>query len=209
MSEEQNQPQSTFDWMNDDATFEVTEGIKYDPDHDYTFEITEIKGISGHTSEGKEYRALKITFRDTEQNGTINKAFFYGKITKNNDKPDKSNPLVQFAESLGFRPEIGSNIHPKMFLRVGLKFTARVTPQKDKQGKETNFNEIVFATVKPIGKTPQKKIVHDPDMVAKWQTAINDGKYGSKEVYMAELAKGRVQEIPAFLDACSDGTIKF
>lgn len=201
--------QRTFDWTQ--ADFEVSEGVKFDPEIDYNFEITEIKGISG-IKDGKEWKAVKVSFAEEETGVALNKSFFVGKVTKNRDSPEKSNDLVKFAIALGYKPEIGTKLDLKNMIRTGMKISARVVPQTDRKGKETGFQEINLATVKALGKKAMKP-KHQPidtSLIDKWQAEISKGQYSTKEIYMKELAKtGRTDEIEPFLNACAESQLKF
>lgn len=207
---DENTTQNTFDWMDDNNSMEVVEGIKFDPEIDYPFEIKEIVGKKG-VKEGHEWQAIEVHFAEQESGVVIRKSFFVSpKITKNMDTPAKSNDLVKLAEALGHKPSIGSKIHPKNFLRVGLKITAKVVPSKNKEGKETGYSEIDLTTVRPSGTKAQQKITIDPVKIEKWQKEITDGKYTSKEKYLQNLANtGRVMEVSEFLAAADSGSIKF
>lgn len=208
MAEEE--AQSTFDWMADDNQMEVVEGIKFDPEREYPFEIKEITGKGG-IKEGKPWKAIVVAFAEEESGVVIRKMFFISdKITKNVDSPEKSNDLVKLAEVLGHKPEIGKKIHPKNFLRVGMKVTAHVLPQKRKDGTETGYSEISIASIKPLGKKAQQTVPVNTESIGKWQKEISDGKYSTKEKFMQNLAgTGRVNDIAEFLAACESGSITF
>ena len=202
--------QNTFDWMAEENAMEVVEGIKFDPEADYTFEIKEIAGKSG-VKEGKPWKAIEVHFAEQESGVVIRKPFFVSpKITKNLDTPTKSNDMVKLAEALGHKPAIGTKVHPKNFLRVGMKITCKVLPQKTKDGKETGYSEIALETCRIAGKKAQQTIEVNPEMVAKWQQEIKDGVYATKEKYMQNLATtGRVGEVADFLAAVDGGKITF
>ena len=200
-----------LNWMDDDYGMEITEGIKFDPENDYTFEVTDIKRKAGE-KDGKPWQSLELSFTEAESGVTIRKSFFLNpKISINKDSPEKSADLIKLANALGYKTEIGTKgFHPKNFLRIGLKISARVVEQVRKDGTKTGYSEINIASIRPFGKKAQQSFASDPSDVAKWQKEISDGKYPTKEKYMANLVNtGRATEVGPFNNAVASGEITF
>lgn len=202
-----------LDWMADDYTMEITPGIKFDPEKEYTFELTDIQR-KREIKDDKEKNSLVLSFTE-EESGVVIRQFhnINPKATKNADAPERSASLVKLAAALGYETNIGDKkFHPKHFLRMGMKIICHVVDQIDfKTKKPSGFSEIDITSIRPAGKKAQQPLATvDPGDVAKWQGEIIAGKFATSEKFMQNLAsKGRFTEIAPFMEAVKSEKITF
>ena len=208
----ENAGQRTFDWMADENTMEVTEGIKFDPEVEYNFELTNIEGKEKE-KDGKLLRMLRLTWTELVSGVNIGQTHFIRpKVAKNVEDSAKSDTLVKLALALGYKVDVGEKaFHPKNFLRQGMKITAHVKDQVDnKTGKKTGFSEIDIATIKLAGKRAQQQIGYDDGMISKWNEEVAKDGIKTKEQLVQKLAMTqRSSEIPPLMEAAKAGLIKF
>lgn len=201
--------QKTFDWTKEEFGGEVTEGVKFDPELDYTLELTDMIG-KVVTKGDKSFNILELYWAEESTDVKFKQSHFLGKYTVNIEKPEKSSSVVRLANALGIKVNKGDKIHPKNFLRKGMKIKARIVPQMDKSGKDTGFSEIDISSIRKSGGKSQTQITHDAGLMATFQKEITDGVYTTKEKYIQTLAStGRAAEIAPFVAMCDDGKIRF
>ena len=212
-TETENQPQTkVVDWMDDSYTMEITEGVKFDPEHDYTLELTEIKREVGQ-KDGKPWDRLTLAWTEEETGVTLRESFFLQpKVSMNKEDVKKTNKLVKLANALGYKAEIGDkSFHPKKFLKMGMKIIAHVVEQVNVKTKEkTGFNEIDILTIRPFGKKAQQMIEFNPADIAKWQGEITAGGFKTMEAYVQSLAaSARLPEVTDVMKAAGAGKFTF
>ena len=202
--------QQTFDWTKDEYGGEVSEGIKFDPEVEYTLELVEVGG-KVITSNGKQFNLVETQWAEETSDVKLKQSFFTGRQTINVEKPEKSSPAIVLANSLGIKVQKGDKFHVKQILKMGMKVRAHIIPQRNKKGEETGYSEIDLSTVRKVGGKAQKKAVEaDPADIVKYQKEVSGGKYATKEKYIGTLAQtGRASEIAPFLSLCEDELITF
>ena len=202
--------QQTFDWTKDEYGGEVSEGIKFDPEVEYTLELVEVGG-KVITSNGKQFNLVETQWAEETSDVKLKQSFFTGRQTINIEKPEKSSPAIVLANSLGIKVRKGDKFHVKQILKMGMRVRAHIIPQRNKKGEETGYSEIDLSTVRKVGGKAQKKVVEaDPADIVKYQKEVSGGKYATKEKYIGNLAQtGRASEIAPFLSLCEDGLITF
>jgi hypothetical protein len=201
--------QQTFDWTKDEYGGEVSEGIKFDPEVEYTLELVEVAGKT-ITSNGKQFNLVETHWAEETSDVKLKQAFFTGRQTINVEKPEKSSPAIVLANSLGVKVQKGDKFHVKQILKMGMKVKAHIVPQRNKKGEETGYSEIDLASVRKVGGKAQKKVDINTDDIVKYQKEISGGKYATKEKFIGNLAQtGRASEIAPFLSLCEEGVISF
>jgi hypothetical protein len=202
--------QQTFDWTKDEYGGEVQEGVKFDPEQEYTLELVEVSGKT-ITSNGKQFNIIETQWAEETSDVKLKQSFFTGRQTINVEKPEKSSPAIVLANALGIKVGVGDKFHVKQILKMGMKIKAHIVPQKNKKGEETGFSVIDLSTArKASGGKAQKKLDADPKDIVKYQTEISGGKYSTKEKFIGNLAQtGRASEIAPFLALCEEGLITF
>ena len=201
-----------LNWLDEDYAMEVTEGVKFDPEKQYTLELTEIRREK-EIKDDKEQNRLVLMWTEQDSNVVIRQTHFLNpKTTMNKDEPQRSGSLVKLAERLGYTVKIGDKaFHPKNFLRQGMKITAHIVDQINGKTKvKTGFSEIDISTVKIAGAKAQQSIQSNPEDVAKWNQQVAEGKFATQEKFVQNLAStGRLTEVAPFMDAAKQGLIKF
>ena len=202
--------QETFDWTKDEYGGEVTVGVKFDPEVEYTLELASVTGKVIHVND-KPINLIETEWIVEESEGVkIRQSFFPGKQYVNEEHPEKTSAAIVLANALGYKVVKGDNFHVKQILKIGMKIKAHVIPQINKKKEETGFSVIDLKSARKVGGKAQSKNAHDPTDLAKWQKEISDGKYVNKEKFIGNLAQtGRVPEIAPFVAACEDGKINF
>ena len=204
-----------LNWMDDDYAMEVVAGIKFDPEKEYTFELSSIERKLKKKDDGKNSERLVLKWIEQETGVVIQQSVFLNEkhnITKNQDAPEKSNDLVKLANALGYNVAVGDKgFHPKNFLHIGMKIVAHVIDQIDfKTKQKTGFSVIEIASIRPVGKKAQQQLNHDPALLAKWQKEITDGKYPNRDKFVQFLASNnRVAEVAPFMAAAGDNKLTY
>jgi hypothetical protein len=204
-----------LNWMDDDYAMEVVAGIKFDPEKEYEFTLSDIQRKQKTNNDGKVSDRLILKWTETETGVVIQQSAFLNEkhnITKNQDSPEKSNDLIKLANALGYNVNVGDKgFHPKNFLHMGMKIVAHVQDQVDRKTQQkTGFSEIVIPSIRQVGKKAQQSIAHNKADVAKWQAEITAQKFANRDKFVQFLASsGRVPEIAPFMIAANDNKFVF
>lgn len=201
--------QQTFDWTKEEYGGEVSEGIKFDPEVEYTLELISVSG-KVITSNGKQIPLVESEWVEETSDVKLRQSFFPGRQTINLDKPEKSSAAIVLANALGYKVAKGDKFHIKNILKVGMKIKAHIVPQVDKKGNEMQYSCIDLKSARKVGSKQQAQIPHNPSEVNKYQSEVTEGAYKSKEKFIQNLTNtGRYTEIAPFVAMCEDGKITF
>ena len=139
--------QEQFDWQKESA--KCVEGLKFDLDQDYTFEI-DFDGVSLHTiakkladgsyetllykkgdKAGQPMKMFTIPFKEQGTSVTFKTEFWHNDTYRvNPQNPELEDAFVKFSRKLGYNPVLDGDFDPKDFIKPGLVITARLAYQQ-------------------------------------------------------------------------------
>lgn len=222
MSETQ---QQQFDWEGETA--KCVEGLKFDLDQDYTFELV-FEGVSLHNlvrkdgevitykkgeKMGQPVKMFTFPFKEVESNVEFKLDYFHNDSYRvNPQNPELEDDIVKLSRKLGYDPVLGGNFRVKDFIKPGVTFTARLKelpPSKDnKVYKTIDLDTISLGESAPHEK--QAKVDDIPAGKQKEILALAKGCKKFNELVSKINKSGKVDEL---LDAAmrlkENGTLTF
>jgi len=196
---------------------EGAKGISFDPEVEYTFQITErvARKLTSVKEDGhsKEFVVIEAMCTEQESKATIKQSFFYHtKVIINDEDRVKESDVVKFARGIGYDVGIGKKFVFGDVIREGVTFKAHVKPQMQKDGKTpTGYSEIDLLTVKGMkgSAAPKQATItgnkEDESIVSSMAMG-----YPNKEALIPALAKsGHPQLINLAISMDAQGKLSY
>lgn len=164
--------QEQFDWQKETA--KCVEGLKFDLDQDYKFEI-DFDGVSLHTiakklpdntmetilykkgdRKGQPIKMYTIPFKETETTVAFKMEFFQNDSYRvNPQNPELEDDIVKLSRKLGYNPVLDGDFSVADFVKPGIVITAKLMYQKPTE-KGYSIDEKSGMVLNAAGKDVRK-----------------------------------------------------